>query len=565
MSYRVRLIAAVVVSAIILIIWQLVLHKTKPEEEAIIEEHPDTSMQITHVDPILTTSQHPEIPESLLFEPDTLIFELTLEDSSPFILKNNDIELEIDLLHGASISQVKLLNYNITREDAPLLLYPLDEDKRGMLFYIIKNEDKEIFLSTREIPMILDSVYRIFDTTVVIFTQKVGQHQLGIRYELPDEGFTLKTSFWSEGVNKRFYSGFMIWEDGIAITEPDLPIDPGKRRFLVAMSHVGYSHWRKSLKDIKNGTTYDELAHWAGISNQYFLAAFIPRGERDSDFSVNVNFNIPEDSLHDYSVDIEFGPIKLDTLKFISYLGPLDETSLGSVGYHLDENVEMGWRWLRPISKVILWLLRFLNSFISNFGLVIIVFALIMTLAFSPLTLYSQKSMRKMQEIQPKLEEVKKKYKSDPQRLNKETIKLYKEEAFNPFSGCLPLLLQMPVFMALYQIMRTTIVLRGQGFLWIPDLSRPESTIPFSLPFSSAPGIGILPILMGVMMFFQQKMTNPNPQQKAMTWIMPIFMTYLFISFPSAIVLYWTAYNTFGLILQLIVRYKSKKTISDKE
>ena len=570
MSYRVRLIIAVIISAILLILWQVLLNKQQPEQQEITTESiEDTSSTITTPEPVITTSQQPVLPDTTSYTPDSFAISLTTEDSSPYTLSNKDVEITIDPLHGASIEEIKLLGYQLTRDSDRLSLFPLVDlhnadsvyqihppgRQRGMLFSVVSQENEQTVISTQKIPMTIDTTYFNDDTAVVIFSQQVGIHRSYVKYQLPPQGFMFKVSFWSEGINRRFYQGYLSWEGGLAITEPDLPLDQGKRRFFVAMNPVGYNHWKKSYKDIISGEQYTDQALWAGMANQYFMIALIPRGERDSDIASSVNFSVPEGG-HPYTVTINYGPIQQDTFNFWCYAGPLDERDLAPVGFHLEENIEMGWTWLRPISKVILWILRALHSFIPNYGLVIIIFALLMMLVFSPLTLYSQKSMKRMQELQPKLEELKKKYKDDPKKLNEETIKMYREESFNPFTGCLPLLLQMPVFMALYQIMRTTIVLRGEGFLWLQDLSRPETTIPISLPFSSSPGIGIFPLLMGVLMFLQQKLTNPNPQQKAMTWIMPIFLTYLFISFPSAIVLYWTSYNLFGLIQQLIIKYK---------
>ena len=156
--------------------------------------------------------------------------------------------------------------------------------------------------------------------------------------------------------------------------------------------------------------------------------------------------------------------------------------------------------------------------------------------------------MRKMQMIQPELKELQKKYKKDPEKLNAETMKLYKKYNVNPFTGCLPMFIQMPIFFALYQILRTTIALRGAPFIfWIIDLSAKD-------PYY------ILPIVTGISMFFSQRLTATDNQQKMLTYTLPIIMTVFFLNFPSGVVLYWLTYN----ILSLGQQYLIKRNISNE-
>jgi len=169
-----------------------------------------------------------------------------------------------------------------------------------------------------------------------------------------------------------------------------------------------------------------------------------------------------------------------------------------------------------------------------------------------PLTRKSYVSMQKMQTLQPKLNELKEKYGKDPQRLNKETMKLYKESGINPLSGCLPTLLQLPLLWAIFIVFRNTIELRDAAFIWwIKDLSAPDTILklPFSIPFYGDL-VNILPLFMGVTMFIQQKMTMKDPKQKAMIYFMPIFLTLLFNSFPSGLNLYYALFNLFSILQQ---------------
>ena len=160
--------------------------------------------------------------------------------------------------------------------------------------------------------------------------------------------------------------------------------------------------------------------------------------------------------------------------------------------------------------------------------------------------------MQRMQTLQPRMTELKEKYGKDPQRMNKETMKLYKESGVNPLSGCLPTLLQMPLLWAIFIVFRNTIELRDAAFIWwIKDLSAPDTIfqLPFTIPFYGDL-VNILPIFMGVTMFIQQKMTMKDPKQKAMVYFMPIFLTLIFNSFPSGLNLYYALFNLFSIIQQ---------------
>jgi len=171
----------------------------------------------------------------------------------------------------------------------------------------------------------------------------------------------------------------------------------------------------------------------------------------------------------------------------------------------------------------------------------IIVFTLIIKILLHPLTHKSFVSMKKMQELAPRLEEIKRKYGNDPQKLQEETMKLYRETGVNPASGCLPMLLQIPIFIALYELFLNAVELKGASFLWIKDLSQPDPTY-------------ILPILMGVSMIVQQFLTpTTNKQQQYIFYAMAVFFTFLFASFPAGLVLYWFTNNVITAVQNLII------------
>jgi YidC/Oxa1 family membrane protein insertase len=210
------------------------------------------------------------------------------------------------------------------------------------------------------------------------------------------------------------------------------------------------------------------------------------------------------------------------------------------------------WGWLDAISKAIYWMLGTIHKIIPSWGICIILISLIIYALMYPLTLKSLLSMKKMQALQPKMAELKKKHEKTPEKMNQEIMELYRKHGVNPISGCLPMLLQMPIFIGLYQVLWRSAYFRGEGFLWINDLSMPDRLIklPFTMPFLGE-YFNILPILMGIIMFFQQKMNmgtiasagpEQEMQQKMMLYMMPILMGFIFYNFASGLCVYFVVF-----------------------
>jgi YidC/Oxa1 family membrane protein insertase len=203
-------------------------------------------------------------------------------------------------------------------------------------------------------------------------------------------------------------------------------------------------------------------------------------------------------------------------------------------------------------------MLEFFFSLVHNWGWAIVILSLIIYIVLYPLTLQQMRSMKVMQAIQPRMEELKKQYKDNPQRLNKEMIELYKTNKVNPLGGCLPMILQIPIFFALYQVLTRSIALKGAHFLWIRDLAEPDRlfTLPNSLPILGNE-INILPLLMAGIMFVQQKSSMSKmggaavEQQKILLIVMPVMFGFLFYRMPSGLVLYWSLNSVLTLIYQL--------------
>jgi YidC/Oxa1 family membrane protein insertase len=278
---------------------------------------------------------------------------------------------------------------------------------------------------------------------------------------------------------------------------------------------------------------------WSGLKTKYFFAGMVPQGDRPV---VANAFPRGEDAI---GMVLEADRVGQESQQFMLYVGPLDYEILKELGSGLEKAVDFGWKWIQPLSKLVFRFMLIVHKGVPNYGLVIILLSALTKVLFWPLTQKSFKSMRGMQKLQPELAALKEKYKNDPQRLNKAMMELYREHGVNPVGGCLPLLLQMPVFISLFNVLSKTIELRGAGFVWwIKDLSAPDvvATLPFSLPLIGN-AVSVLPILMGIAMFVQQKMSATDPKQAAMTYMLPIIFTIFFFRFPSGLVLYWLVNN----------------------
>lgn len=235
------------------------------------------------------------------------------------------------------------------------------------------------------------------------------------------------------------------------------------------------------------------------------------------------------------------------------YAGPKKYDLLKALGLHQDEVMDFGW-W-KPVCKFLLMVLNFTYAYVPNYGIAIILLTILIRIIFWPLTHKSTESMKKMQALQPLMAELKAKYKDNPKKMQEETMGLYRKHKVNPVSGCLPMLIQIPVFVALFVVLRSAIELRFADFLWIKDLSEPENLLADILPYP----LNILPIFMAATMVWQQKlMPTPDPnQQKMMLFFMPVMMLVMFYNMPSALVLYWSA-NQVIMIAQLVIQKQRK-------
>jgi YidC/Oxa1 family membrane protein insertase len=282
---------------------------------------------------------------------------------------------------------------------------------------------------------------------------------------------------------------------------------------------------------------------WAGFTNSYFLAGMMPQDIetaqlffRDEDETLETRLSTPWNG---------------EAISYTLYVGPKDTDALNAVDPAFDRAIDFGWSHF--IARPLVSLLRLLYEVTGNYGIAIILLTVLVKLVFFPLSNKSFRSMSAMKKLQPQMERLREQYKDDRQKLNQEMMELYKRYEVNPLGGCLPMVVQLPVFIGLYQGLLYAIELRQAPFFgWIEDLSQPDRLGALAIPFVDPPGIPVLTLLMGGSMVIQQMMmpTTGDPIQQKMMLLMPVIFTVMFINFPAGLVLYWLINNILSVAQQ---------------
>ncbi|UCF70445.1 MAG: membrane protein insertase YidC [candidate division WOR-3 bacterium] len=388
------------------------------------------------------------------------------------------------------------------------------------------------------------------------------QDQLHASYTVTDDSVTFRFTHENSMIEKTYHfdndHGFSIriasgnsaqilnLRSGLNITETRNPADD-MRNFNV---YVKNEKLENVTKNIKEAFTYVGKLGWFALRTKYFVLAV----DNNAGIDTVWFYKLSEDVEAVEKTSASFGCYYMGGAKnrygaaikgrgdidITVRLMPMDNELLAQYnkGY---EEINSGGFW-GPISKVIMGILNFMYSILKNYGFAIMIFALLIKLVFFPLSRQMILSQHKMQLVQPELKKIQQKYKDDPQRLNQEMMHLYKTYKVNPLSGCLPLLIQMPIFFALFRTLTTSIEFRQANFLfWITDLSLKD-------PYY------VLPISMGVMMVVQSLTTTIDPRQRLMVIFMPIVMVWIFIGLPSGLQLYWFTYNILTLIEHFVTK-----------
>ncbi len=321
-------------------------------------------------------------------------------------------------------------------------------------------------------------------------------------------------------------------------------LDPLKSYLVASMGGCGGGS--KNASGIPEVSTIDVPGRqrWIAVKNRFFVAALVSSTAANAGFRATVRRDMKR---REYAPSRVAAAAAFDSLpatrSSVFYIGPKKLSLLWSMD--MRDVMEFGmWRWL---CYPLVWVLNLFNSLIPNYGVAIILLTILVRLVFWPLTHKSTMGMRRMQEIQPKMKEIQAKFKDNPQRLQQETMALYRNEKVNPLSSCLPMLVQIPVFIALFTVLRSAVELRYAPFLWISDLSEPEALFSSWFPFG---GLNILPLAMAALTMLQSAFTptsGDNKQQRMMMVMMPLMMLFMFYNFPSALSLYWALSTAFSV------------------
>jgi YidC/Oxa1 family membrane protein insertase len=457
---------------------------------------------------------------------------------------------------GGRLISAELLGFNSFTRDGPVDLIP--DGGRGAMGLRLLTEGRTVDLSERTV--------RIEPEGGLVISPDGGSGTLTVVADPQDgdPGFELVYTFhpdlYSVGVQGRVIGAesaviFTDLGDGLSMNETR-PQDE-ERAMAYVISHTQEGIRVVSLPKVEAAATEEGPLYWAAFKSKFFAMGFLAGLEPDTpDAHLGGALVEPGSSEFRAGLEVSQPAGQGGTFEFRLFAGPQDYQRLRDQGRGFQNLNSYGWRMFRPVIRpfvgIIMTILVFLHENLRlGYGWVLIVFGVMMRVVLWPLNHKAMKAQLRNMAVQPLLQEIQTKYKDQPEKLQKELMKLYKEHGFNPLAGCLPMLLPWPVLIALFFVFQNTIELRAVPFLWLSDLSAPD-------PFY------ILPILLGLSMFVLQwislrTMETPNPQMKAMMWIMPFFMLFIFANLASGLNLYYATANIATLPQQYWIAGERKR------
>ena len=394
----------------------------------------------------------------------------------------------------------------------------------------LSSDGRTVFLTAEKNGIVYEKAYTLNANSYVLETK----HTVTNRKASP-----MDASVYSEIVR----DGAMVEESQFYSTFTGPAVFTEKEKF----KEVAFSDIEKNKVVLPAPLSRDEPG-WVAMVQHYFASAWIPDTNTKREFYFEkLDKNLYRAGITTGLDTIAPGATQVLTAKL--FIGPDDETILKPISPGFELLKDYGR--LTIIAKPIFWLLTQIHSYVGNWGWAIIILTILIKLAFFPLSAASYKSMARMKEVQPRLVQMKEQYKGDPQRLNKEMMEMYKKEKINPLGGCLPVVIQIPVFISLYWVLLLSVEMRGAPWLlWINDLSAPDTSISDLIGLGIP--VGILPILMAVSMYVQTKLnpTPPDPVQAKVMMFMPLVFSLMFFFFPSGLVLYYIVNNLLSIAQQ---------------
>jgi YidC/Oxa1 family membrane protein insertase len=523
-----RLITAVTLSILVIVAFQFLfpapkkIQAAKPDEKVIVKE-----IDVKSYDPA------PLIP--------------TENENESVVATDRSIVTFSDV--GGAVKKIELKLHKKNNSAEPLVLVNEKDPARYIFsikdsFGVLPLESSQYSLSTKP--------------NQVIYTLNLKDLQIVKQYTLHNSNDSIELQLIVKNISAKPKDLEFQIISGSGIVEPNMA---DKRLIEVTAKVDGKTVNFKRPKN--NIITNPGIVSWVALKTRYFSLIMKPFGQTKHQFH---NFSTGEDLVA--GIEMERVTIPANSFieqKYLLYAGPSVASELRKIGYEFEETINYGFfGW---IAKALLFLLGLCHNVVRSWGLSVIILSVLLNILLFPLTLKSFQSMQKMHELHPQMEKLKVQFKDSPQKLNKEVMELYKKYNINPLGGCLPLLLQMPIFVALYQALTKSIDLRGASFLWIKDLSMPDAVaIPATLPLIGN-HINILPLVMVVLMVFQQKVSTKvmgsavteeqKQQQKMMLIMMPVMFGFIFYNMPSGMVLYWVVNTLLTIVEQSAILKKT--------
>jgi len=444
---------------------------------------------------------------------------------------------------GGSLKEIRLKDYKDLKTNAPLLLSD------------IQNPASYIFALTGVSPKIaFDKVAYAISTKddAVTYSATVGDISVIKKYIIHKSSYNIELQLFIKNIsNKSQDVCYRIISGSGLVEKADQDKALIETSSKINGAQVKFKRAKPGEMIINQGSV-----NWTALKSKYFSLIFKPLMQTTKEF---YNQSGPGAIVTGVESEVlTIAPSAFIENKFILFAGPSHIPTLKAAGYDFEETINYGF--FGGISKALLSILGMLHNVVRSWGVAIILLSIFLNVVTLPLTMKSFKSMQKMQELHPQMEKLKIENKNNPQKLNKEVMELYKKYKINPLSGCLPMLLQMPIFVALYQALTKSLELRSANFLWIKDLSSPDAVaLPFTLPLIGS-SLNILPLVMVGAMVMQQKISTKSmggavteeqkQQQKMMLIIMPIMFGFIFYNMPSGLVLYWVVNTALTIVEQ---------------
>jgi len=445
---------------------------------------------------------------------------------------------------GASVVSAEMLNWKSFTRPGPVQLAP--KWPRGLFSYRMKVGNQQVDLSTlpfrattRYLRVEKDAAPR----TIRFVHNSAEYGTIEVAYEFTPDNYITEVTVSAHGPQPATQL-LVDFGPRLAINEARAPEDERALAYVVNSQRQGIHSF--PLRSVKGERIEEGPLEWVALKNKYFVAAAIAD---ESAAAKRFGGVLADPGPERYSVDMSATLPADDNglFRYRLYVGPQEFDRLNTIGHDFQNVNAYGWRVLRPIIRplghFLTWLVLSLHQVLNlSYGWILILFGVAIRLLMWPLNAKAMRSQLKNMEMQPRLKELQTKYKNQPEKLQGEMLKLYKEEGFNPMGGCLPMLIPFPVLITLFFVFQSTIQFRGVPFLWLPDLARPDP-------------LYILPVVLGATMLLQQwmsmKTSPPNPQMKFMMWFMPVFMMIIFFNLASGLNLYYAAQNIPGFFQQM--------------